>query len=450
MTNITVQHGVASATPIAAPSSALAAGIRLREIDMMRGLVIVLMALDHVRDYFHSGAFTFSPLDPERTTAALYATRWITHLCAPTFVFLAGVAAFLQAAKGKQTPHLSRFLLMRGLWLVALELTVVSFGWSFAMPYPLFLQVIWAIGCSMVALAGLVWLPRVAVLVVGIAIVAGHNLLDPLTPDQFGAFAVAWKFLHEGGRLFVGDTPIGFVSYPVLPWIGVIALGYGLGAVFLEPAQKRDRTLLLLGAAMIALFILLRGFNLYGDPGPWTAREDVVRSAMAFLNVAKYPPSLMYVLATLGLGFLLIPLLARLRGARGPRAANLRRRAVLLLRGAHLSRARAGDRSQRRPRTRRERPVRLLRQHDRRARALPAPRLPARRRLCRVDCRPRAALPALPLVGRGEADAAGLVAVVLMTRLPGRRVTGPESKHHIDSAPRMAPNLVREIAPARS
>ena len=312
MTNITVQHGVASVPPIAAPP-ALAAGIRLREIDMLRGLVIVLMALDHVRDYFHSGAFAFSPLDPDRTNAALYATRWITHLCAPTFVFLACVSAFLQAAKGKQTSDLSRFLFLRGLWLVALEFTVVSFGWSFAMPYPLFLQVIWAIGCSMVAMAGLVWLPRMAVLVVGAAVIAGHNLLDPLTPDQFGAFAVAWKFLHEGGRLFVGGMPIGFVSYPVLPWIGVMALGYGLGAVFLEPAQKRDRTLLMLSAAMIALFILLRGFNLYGNPAPWAAREDVVRSAMAFLNVAKYPPSLMYVLVTLGIGFSLIPLLARLR-----------------------------------------------------------------------------------------------------------------------------------------
>src|SRR5687768_11656082 len=149
------------------------AGTRLREIDMLRGLVIVLMALDHVRDYFHSGAFTFSPLDPDRTNAALYATRWITHLCAPTFVFLAGVSAFLQATKGKGTAQLSFFLASRGLWLIALELMVVSFGWSFALPYPLLLQVIWATGWSMVVLAGLVWLPRPAVLAIGLAVIAG-------------------------------------------------------------------------------------------------------------------------------------------------------------------------------------------------------------------------------------------------------------------------------------
>ena len=257
---------------------------------MLRGLVIVLMALDHVRDYFHSGAFTFSPLDPDRTTVALYATRWITHLCAPTFVFLAGVSAFLQAAKGKPTAHLSRFLLLRGLWLVALELTVISFGWSFALPYPLFLQVIWAIGCAMVALAGLVWLPRAAVLAVGIAIIAGHNLLDPLTPDQFGAFAVAWTFLHEGGRLFVGRYAdrLRVLSRPAMdrrdgarlrPRRGVPRTG----------AEARSHAALA-GAVMIALFVLLRGINLYGNPSPWMAREDVVRSAMAFLNVANIRP----------------------------------------------------------------------------------------------------------------------------------------------------------------
>ena len=310
MSYIALRHAPPSIT--AAPS--LAAGIRLCEIDMLRGLVIALMALDHVRDYFLSGSFAFSAVDPDRSYAALYATRWITHLCAPTFVFLAGVSAFLQAAKGKSVPQLSRFLLVRGLWLVAIEVTVIGLAWSFVLPPPLFLQVLWAIGCSMVALAALVWLPRTAVLVIGIAIVAGHNLLDPLKPDDFGALALAWKFLHVGGRLSVGDVPIGFVSYPVLPWIGVMALGYGLGPVFLQPAEKRDRTLVILGGAMIVLFVLLRGFNLYGDPVPWTPREETMRSVMAFLNVRKYPPSLLYVLATLGIAFALMPLLARLRG----------------------------------------------------------------------------------------------------------------------------------------
>jgi uncharacterized membrane protein len=314
MTNVTLRDAAASASPIAT-SPTLAAGMRLREIDMMRGLVIALMALDHVRDYFMTGSFLFSAVDPDRSYAALYATRWITHLCAPTFVFLAGVSAFLQTAKGKPVAQLSRFLFVRGLWLVALEVTVISFAWSFAAPYPFFLQVIWAIGCSMVALSALVWLPRGAVLVIGIAIAAGHNLLNPVTPDQLGTFSIVWKALHEGGRIMVDGAPIGSISYPVLPWIGVMAIGYGLGSLFLQPAEKRDRMLIMMGFAMIALFVALRWFNLYGDPRPWTPREELVRSVMAFLNVQKYPPSLMYALATLGIAFLLIPLLARLRGA---------------------------------------------------------------------------------------------------------------------------------------
>lgn len=309
MATITLQH---DATKITAP--ALLAGIRLREIDTLRGLVIALMALDHVRDYFLSGSFQFSAVDPDRSYAALYATRWITHLCAPTFVFLAGVAAFLQAAKGKPIADLSRFLLARGLWLVAIEITVVGLAWSFTVPPPLFLQVIWALGWSMVALAGLVWLPPAAVLAIGIAIVGGHNLLDPLQADDFGAFALAWKFLHVGGPILVGDARIGFISYPVLPWIGVMALGYGLGSIFVKPAEERDRLLILMSCAMIGLFILLRGLNLYGDPTPWAVRTEFARSVMAFLNVRKYPPSLHYVLATLGIAFALVPLLARLRG----------------------------------------------------------------------------------------------------------------------------------------
>ncbi len=315
MSDIAIEGSGATTAPGMAPS--LTAQVRLREIDLWRGVVIVLMALDHVRDYFHAGTFLFNPLDPDRTYAALYATRWITHLCAPSFVFLAGVSVYLQLAKGKKVPQLSRLLLWRGLWLVGLELTVISFAWAFAVPFPLFLQVIWAIGWSMIGLALLVWLPRPAVLAIGIAIVAGHNLLDAVTPDQFGQLSLLWTLLHEGGRVAVAGEPIGFASYPILPWVGVMALGYGLGAVFLEPAQRRDRMLLAAGGAMIALFLLLRGWNFYGDPDPWTERADLVRSAMAFLDVQKYPPSLMYVLITLGIGFALMPLLARVRGAAG-------------------------------------------------------------------------------------------------------------------------------------
>jgi uncharacterized membrane protein len=300
----------------------LHAGQRISEIDILRGLVIVLMALDHVRDFFIiGGSFAVNPLDPTQTTPLLYTTRWITHLCAPTFVFLTGVSAYLQFVKGKATPNLSLFLLTRGLWLVLLELTLISFGWSFGFPYALFMQVIWAIGWSMVALAVLVWLPRLVVLAIGIAIIAGHNLLDPIDARQIGGgLGLLWTFLHDGGVVFAGEQPIGLAAYPLLPWIGVAAFGYGMGAIFLS--EKRNRIVPLLGLAMLALFIVLRWFNAYGDPqfaaGPeavarmWNEQPNLMAQVMVFLDVQKYPPSLQFVLVTLGLVFVLWPLLSRL------------------------------------------------------------------------------------------------------------------------------------------
>ncbi len=302
---------------------------RLREIDILRGLVIVLMALDHVRDYFHVGAFTANPLDPDQTTPWLYVTRWITHLCAPTFVLLAGVSAALQRDRGKSLAAISWLLATRGAWLIVLELTVLSFGWSFGFPYPIFLQVIWAIGWSMLVLAALVWLPRGVVFAIGLAIVAGHNLLDPITAQQFGQAAMLWNFLHEGGPILVGEALIGLFAYPVLPWIGVVALGYGMGGVFGAPAERRDRKILFAGLAMLTAFVLLRWFDLYGNPsaetaggpfggpGSWRAQEGATAAAMVFFNVSKYPPSLQFLLATLGTAFTLWPLLARLRGPLG-------------------------------------------------------------------------------------------------------------------------------------
>jgi uncharacterized membrane protein len=286
---------------------------RVFEIDVLRGLVIVLMALDHVRDYLHVDAFDFDPLDPARTTLPLYATRWITHLCAPTFVLLAGVSSYLQLARGKTIAALSRLLWTRGLWLVALEVTILSFGWSFSFPYPAFLQVIWAIGWSMIALAGLVRWPPTAVLAVGVAIVAGHNLLDPIAPEQLGAAAPLWTLLHEGGLLFVRGSPVGLAAYPVLPWVGVMAVGYGLGPVFATAPKRRDALLVSLGLAMLVAFLTLRAFDLYGDSHPWRAHGEGVRaSAMRFLDVTKYPPSLMFALMTLGAMLALWPLLQRM------------------------------------------------------------------------------------------------------------------------------------------
>jgi uncharacterized membrane protein len=309
MTDITAE---APARVAAQPATAIAAGSRIQSIDILRGMVIVLMALDHVRDYFHISGYAIDPLDPAQTHPWLYATRWITHYCAPTFVFLSGVSAWLQIVKGKTTPRLSLFLLTRGLWLIVLEATVISFGWSFAFPYPFFLQVIWAIGCSMIALSALVWLPRAAVLAIGVALIAGHNLLDPLTPDTFGG--LAWTFLHEGGPIIVGAQPIGLAAYPILPWIGVIAFGYGMGALIMEQPAQRDRKLVTLGATMVAAFFVLRGFNLYGDPTHWAPQSDWVATVMIFLDITKYPPSLMYVLITLGPVLALIPLIERMRG----------------------------------------------------------------------------------------------------------------------------------------
>ncbi len=306
---------------VPAPSSG-----RLAEIDILRGLVIVLMALDHARDYFLHNSFGINTLDPAQTTGWLYLTRWMTHLCAPTFILLVGVSSHLQKSRGKTIPHLSRFLFTRGLWLIVLEVTLLDFGWAFAFPYPLFLQVIWAIGWTMIALALLVWLPQRLVLLIGVVIIAGHNLLDPIRPQDWGSSAVLWQFLHEGGLLTAGRQPIGVIAYPLLPWIGVAALGYGMGGLFDSSAPGRDRSISVVGMVMLALFFVLRGFNLYGNPsgadatgpfgdaGSWHTQPDTVSAIMVFFNVAKYPPSLQFLLVTLGVVFAIWPVLVRLDG----------------------------------------------------------------------------------------------------------------------------------------
>ena len=298
-------------------SPRLAAGERLSAIDILRGLVIILMVLDHTRDAFHASGYAYNPLDADRSYGILYVTRWITHFCAPTFVFLAGVSTWLQRVKGKDRGTLSRFLLTRGLWLVLLEMTVISFGWAFTLPYFLFLQVIWAIGWSMVALAALIWLPRPAVLAIGIAIVVGHNLFDGIDPARFGSFAWLWAVLQTGAILPPDGPPVALIAYPILAWIGVMALGYGMGPIFLSP--MRDRTLRLIGLGMIAAFLLLRLSHGYGDPRAWSMQPELGKTLMLFFNVEKYPPSLHYVCATLGPVLLLFPTIGRWQG----RAADM-------------------------------------------------------------------------------------------------------------------------------
>jgi uncharacterized membrane protein len=284
-------------------------GVRLPAIDRMRGLVILLMALDHVRDFFNADALHFDPTDLNQTYPALFLTRFVTHICAPTFVFLAGSSAFLYGAKLGDRRVLARFLLTRGAWLILLDIIMVSPVWVLE-PGWFDLGVLWAIGFSMILLAGLVFLPPSAVMLAGVLIVLGHNLLDSLHASDFGSLGPLWTLLLEPGPLPFGLR--GWVSYPALPWFGIMALGYGLGKVFLEPADRRSRLLTLLGLAAIALFLLLRGANLYGDPRPWCAQGDGVMTALSMLNVTKYPPSLLYVLVTLGPMFLLLSAMERL------------------------------------------------------------------------------------------------------------------------------------------
>ncbi len=294
---------VAGDLPVAAgvttpPALDRAGRERIEIVDLLRGLMIVLMILDHTREYFHVDALQFDPTDPDRTTSLLFATRWVTHLCAPTFVFLAGVSVHLQEAAGTATRRLSRILLTRGLWLIALEFTVVSFGFDFAAPFA-FLQVIWAIGIGMIGLSLLVWTKPMVAAAVGTAIIVGHQTI----PGGFVAsLGPLWRLGFAPGPMPFGP---GLVAYPAVPWFGVIALGYGLGSMFLGTARERRKRLTALAAVMLVAFAILRVANGYGDPRPWIPEGGLVRSAMSFFDLSKYPPSLDYLLATLGVSLLL-------------------------------------------------------------------------------------------------------------------------------------------------
>jgi uncharacterized membrane protein len=281
---------------------------RMESIDILRGLVIALMALDHVRDFVMTAAAQDPTSDPA-TGPLLFATRWITHFCAPTFVFLAGTSAGLMAAR-KKPAELASFLLTRGLWLIALEVFVVSTAWTFAPTgvagfggrIYVALQVIWAIGASMVLLAAAQFLGRRACLAIGAAILLGHNLLDTAWPaaSTSGHTAQAWAALHARQVYETGWFRI-FFSYPLLPWIGVMFLGFGAARLFELPEKTRNERLLRIGMGLIIGFILIRTLNVYGDPNPWTSDSDsTAASVMSFLGTTKYPPSLLYLLMTLG------------------------------------------------------------------------------------------------------------------------------------------------------
>ena len=293
---------MAEVNPSAVPVTPVAARPRLDFLDLLRGWIMVIMALDHVRDFVSHDVLTFWPTDLSKTTPGLFWTRWITHFCAPVFCFLAGTGAFLSLTRGKTKAQLSYFLVTRGLWLVVLELTAVQMSWTFRFDFSgVGATVIWALGWSMIALAPLIHLPLRAVAAVGILLMAGHNLLDPIVPQQLGGLSGLWNILHEGGPIAVAPNFTFWVGYPLLPWIGVMAAGFAFGALVQRERAERRRILLWLGVALTLAFVVIRASNLYGDPKPWAPHpRGALFTFFSFLNTEKYPPSLLFLLMTLG------------------------------------------------------------------------------------------------------------------------------------------------------
>ncbi|HEV7843248.1 MAG TPA: heparan-alpha-glucosaminide N-acetyltransferase domain-containing protein [Pyrinomonadaceae bacterium] len=274
---------------------------RLDSVDLLRGIVMVVMALDHVRDFFHHDALLFDPTNLSKTNTALFLTRWVTHFCAPVFVFLAGTGAFLSTRRGKTRAELSRFLLTRGLWLVLLELTIVRLGWTFDLNYTFNVgQVIWAIGWSMVALSVLIYLPLWAIATFGVTMIAVHNAFDPFKAQSAGALSGVWATFHSGELTETYGGIRFFPMYPLIPWIGVMATGYSFGHIFTLEREKRKKVLLYLGLSLTLCFVVLRATNLYGDPRPWSMQGNALWTFFSFINCQKYPPSLLYLLMTLG------------------------------------------------------------------------------------------------------------------------------------------------------
>jgi uncharacterized membrane protein len=287
---------------------------RVESIDLLRGLVMIFMALDHVRDYFHADAFLYDPTDLSHTNVVLFFTRFITHYCAPTFMFLSGTSAYL-VGKRKGKNVLAKFLLTRGLWLVFLELTVFAFAWSFNFHLTgLNFLVIWALGISMIALAGFIYLPLPLIVCIGLAMVFGHNLLDNVHVPGNGLSSIGWSFLHEQNFFQYKGVNL-FIGYPIIPWIGVMALGYCLGKLYEKEvdSSKRKKWLSWMGISAIVLFILLRYSNEYGDSHPWSSQNSRSFTVLSFLNVSKYPPSLLYLLVTLGPALLFLAFTENIR-----------------------------------------------------------------------------------------------------------------------------------------
>lgn len=292
---------------------------RIASIDILRGLVMLIMLVDHVRGHFFTHHYLVDPMIIEETSTALFFTRLLSHLCAPIFVFLTGLAAYLYSnPKDKPPRSASSFLLKRGFFLIILELTIINFSWS-ASYQTLYLQVIWAIGISMICLALLSKLPRIWIGILGFLIVFGHNLLTPIAFESNEFAYNIWTILHDRGYLETNGLMSIRASYPVLPWIGVILLGYFTGPLYhhLVASAKRQRILIILGFSSLALLFILRGWNIYGETLPWEAQTSLINSVKSFLNYTKYPPSLDFLLFTLGIGFFLLSFFEKINGLFG-------------------------------------------------------------------------------------------------------------------------------------
>lgn len=280
---------------------------RIDSIDLLRGLVMIIMALDHTRDFFHIAAFTDDPMNLATTTPALYFTRWITHLCAPVFVFLSGTSAYFQSLR-KSKKELSLFLIKRGLWLILIEITIVNFSFSFDINFHLIaLQTIWSIGISMVILGVIIWLPFTAILITGTVIVLGHNALDFYEKGMTDSPGILYDLLHRPGfhPLWEGHSLL--ILYPFLSWAGLMMTGYCFGRLFLKfEGTKRKKMLLWLGLGVLMFFIIIRAINVYGDPLHWSSQKTGLYTFFSFMNVQKYPPSLLYICATIGISLLLL------------------------------------------------------------------------------------------------------------------------------------------------
>jgi uncharacterized membrane protein len=292
---------------------------RIESIDLLRGIIMVIMALDHTRDFFHIDAFKGDPLDLAFTTPGLYATRWVTHFCAPVFVFLSGLSAWLQSQR-KSKKELSRFLMTRGIWLILMDLFVITLLTTSNIYYEVFIiQTLWAIGISMAMLGLLIWLPFPVILGIGLVIVLGHNVIDFAEAGRTD-FPLWWNLLHKQGGVPLWDGHFLFVFYPFLPWTGLMIMGYCVGTIFTSKTeQERSKILLLMGVSLLVLFAVLRVSNIYGNPWPWKTQASGFYDFLAIMNVEKYPPSLLYMCATIGPALIFLALVREVRG----RIANI-------------------------------------------------------------------------------------------------------------------------------